>query len=61
MLLRARDPNAGKLIVFVVGGMTRAEIYALQNVEKSVENIQMVIGTAKVFTGQEMMFKLGGE
>jgi Sec1 family len=61
MLLRARDPNAGKLIVFVVGGMTRAEIYGLQNVEKSVENIQMVIGTTKVFTGQEMMCKLGGE
>ena len=28
-LLRAKDPNAGKLILFVVGGITRGEAYRL--------------------------------
>lgn len=28
-LLRAKDPNAGKLILFVVGGITRGEVYRL--------------------------------
>ena len=28
-LLRARDPNAGKLIFFVIGGLTKAEVYGL--------------------------------
>ena len=28
-LLRRRDPNAGKLILFVVGGLTRGEVYGL--------------------------------
>ena len=38
MLLRARDPNAGKLIIFVVGGLTRGEVYGLQNLEKTMEH-----------------------
>ena len=35
-LLRARDPNAGKLIIFVLGGLTRTEVYGLQNLEKEL-------------------------
>ncbi len=38
MLLRAKDPNAGKLIMFVIGGVTRAEIYGLQMLQKELSH-----------------------
>lgn len=55
MLLRAKDPNAGKLILFVVGGVTRAEIYGLQMLEKELSHEQIIVGSTGVHTGDQMM------
>ena len=61
MLLRARDPNAGKLIIFVVGGLTRGEVYGLQNLEKTMEHAQMVIGSTEILTANEFLQKSGNQ
>jgi len=54
-LLRRRDPNAGKLILFVVGGLTRGEVYGLQALEKELANEQLIIGSTEVASGQHFM------
>ena len=54
-LLRRRDPNAGKLILFVVGGLTRGEVYGLQAHEKELANEQLIIGSTEVASGQHFM------
>lgn len=54
-LLRRRDPNAGKLILFVVGGLTRGEVYGLQALEKDLANEQLIVGSTEISTGQQFI------
>lgn len=54
-LLRQRDPNAGKIILFVVGGMTRGEVYGLQALEKELANEQLIVGSTEIFTSELFM------
>lgn len=54
-LLRRRDPNAGKLILFVVGGLTRGEVYGLQALEKELANEQLIVGSTEISSGQQFI------
>ena len=56
----AKDPNAGKVILFVVGGLSRGEVYTLQALDKSLPEAQLIIGTTGVHTAQEFMQILSG-
>lgn len=60
-MLRARDPNAGKLILFVVGGITRAEVYQLQALEKELAHEQLVIGSTGILTANQFLDVFSGK
>jgi hypothetical protein len=55
------DDQEGRIIIFVIGGISHYEICSLQNLEKSVGSSRMIIGATDILTAKSFCENITGK